>query len=125
MNRCPLSSVLRPWSFNDWMCVLHKWALLQTDEDLKQIPFWVQIRGIPLVFSCTVWLLTLARTSDTSLRLISVVTVLSWLTMFGFASYGTLILLCAFRDNFDLEERLVCLSFSMRNFEISVQSVEC
>ena len=50
MNQCPLSSVLRPWSFNDWMCVLHKWALLQTDEDLKQIPFWVQIRGIPLRF---------------------------------------------------------------------------
>lgn len=47
-----MDSILRrgPWSFNDWMCVLQKWSPNQTDEDLKQIPFWMQIRGIPLRF---------------------------------------------------------------------------
>jgi len=45
-------SVLRrgPWSFNNWMCVVQKWTPLHSDEDLKRIPFWVQIRGIPLNF---------------------------------------------------------------------------
>lgn len=47
-----MSSVLGrgPWSFNDWMCVIQKWNPQQNDEDLKRIPFWVQIRGIPLHF---------------------------------------------------------------------------
>lgn len=45
-------SVLRrgPWSFNDWMCVTQKWTPLHSDDDLKRIPFWVQVRGIPLNF---------------------------------------------------------------------------
>ncbi|KAG7563830.1 hypothetical protein ISN44_As10g005970 [Arabidopsis suecica] len=47
-----MASILRrgPWSFNDWMCVTEKWNPDQSDEDLKHIAFWVQIRGIPLHF---------------------------------------------------------------------------
>lgn len=47
-----MSSILRrgPWSFNDWMCVTQRWNPQQSDESLKQIPFWVQIIGIPLRF---------------------------------------------------------------------------
>lgn len=43
-------SVLRrgPWSFNDWICVTHKWNPLISDDELKHIPFWVQVSGIPL-----------------------------------------------------------------------------
>ncbi|XP_023638967.1 uncharacterized protein LOC17886101 [Capsella rubella] len=37
-----------PWSFNDWMCVTERWTPNQTNEDLKTIPFWIQIRGIPV-----------------------------------------------------------------------------
>lgn len=45
-------SVLRhgPWSFNDWMCLIQKWSYTIFDEDLKRIPMWVQICGIPLQF---------------------------------------------------------------------------
>lgn len=45
-----MTSILKrgPWSFNDWMCVLQKWTTIHTEADLKHIPFWVQIRGIPL-----------------------------------------------------------------------------
>jgi len=47
-----MASVLRrgPWSFNEWMCVVQKWNPNHTDQDLKQIPFWIQIRGISLHF---------------------------------------------------------------------------
>ena len=47
-----MSSVLRrgPWSFNEWMCVVQKWNTNHSDQDLMRIPFWVQIRGIPLHF---------------------------------------------------------------------------
>lgn len=38
------------WAFNDWMCVIQKWILLVTYEDLKKILFWVQIREIPIQF---------------------------------------------------------------------------
>lgn len=43
-------SVLRrgPWAFNDWICITQRWNPLLTDDDLKYIHFWVQIRGIPL-----------------------------------------------------------------------------
>ena len=45
-----MASILRrgPWSFNDWMCVTKRWNPNQTDDDLKEIPFLVQVRGIPL-----------------------------------------------------------------------------
>lgn len=37
-----------PWSFNEWMCVTQRWNPSLIDDDLKRIPFWIQIRGIPL-----------------------------------------------------------------------------
>ncbi|KAG7633129.1 Zinc knuckle CX2CX4HX4C [Arabidopsis suecica] len=45
-------SILRrgPWSFNDWMCVIQRWTKLHSDAEFKRIPFWIQIRGIPLRF---------------------------------------------------------------------------
>lgn len=45
-------SVLRrgPWSFNEWMCSIQRWHPNHTDDELKFIPFWVQVRGIPLQF---------------------------------------------------------------------------
>lgn len=47
-----LNLVLRrgPWSFNEWMVSVHRWYPNITDEELKIIPFWVQIRGIPLLY---------------------------------------------------------------------------
>ncbi|XP_024014631.1 uncharacterized protein LOC112088519 [Eutrema salsugineum] len=39
-----------PWSFNEWMLVLQKWSPNFPEEELKIIPFWIQIRGIPLQF---------------------------------------------------------------------------
>jgi len=47
-----MGSVLRRglWSFNEWMCVTQRWNPNHTDQDLKRIPFWIQIRGIPLHF---------------------------------------------------------------------------
>ncbi|KAL0846641.1 hypothetical protein Bca101_019887 [Brassica carinata] len=47
-----MSSILRrgPWSFNEWMCSLHKWNPEQSDEELNFIPFWIQVRGIPIQF---------------------------------------------------------------------------
>lgn len=47
-----MNSVLRrgPWSFNEWMCVTKRWNSSLIDADLKRIPFWIQIRGIPLHF---------------------------------------------------------------------------
>lgn len=36
-----------PWSFSDWMIVSKRWDATVTEEDLKMIPFWVQIKGIP------------------------------------------------------------------------------
>ena len=47
-----MASVLRrgPWSFNVWMCVVQKWNPNHSDQDLQRIPFWIQIRGIPLHF---------------------------------------------------------------------------
>lgn len=45
-----MTSILRrgPWSFNDWMCVIQKWNPLHSDVELKRIPIWIQIKGIPL-----------------------------------------------------------------------------
>lgn len=39
-----------PWSFNEWMIVLQQWSPNFPVESLKIIPFWIQIRGIPLQF---------------------------------------------------------------------------
>lgn len=45
-------SVIRrgPWTFNDWMCITQRWNPLLSEDDLNFIPFWVQIKGIPLHF---------------------------------------------------------------------------
>lgn len=45
-------SVLRrgPWSFNEWMCSIQRWHPNHTNDELKFIPFWVQVRGIPIQF---------------------------------------------------------------------------
>ena len=42
-------SVLRrgPWSFNEWMCVIQRWSPEHMEDDLQDIAFWVQVRGIP------------------------------------------------------------------------------
>ncbi|CAA7031428.1 unnamed protein product [Microthlaspi erraticum] len=39
-----------PWYFNEWMIVLQRWTPNFPPETLKIIPFWIQIRGIPLQF---------------------------------------------------------------------------
>ena len=39
-----------PWSFAEWMVTVSRWYPNIADEDLKIIPFLVQIRGIPLEF---------------------------------------------------------------------------
>lgn len=36
-----------PWSFADWMIVSKRWDATITEEDLKMVQFWVQIKGIP------------------------------------------------------------------------------
>lgn len=47
-----LQSVLNrgPWAFNDRMVVIKRWMPAMDDNDLMQIPFWVQIRGIPMEY---------------------------------------------------------------------------
>jgi len=47
-----MNLVLRrgPWSFNDWMLSVHRWYPNITENEMKIIPFWVQIRGIPLLY---------------------------------------------------------------------------
>lgn len=47
-----MNLVLRrgPWSFSEWMLVTRRWDATLTPNDLKIIPFWVQIRGIPSQF---------------------------------------------------------------------------
>ncbi|XP_009102269.1 uncharacterized protein LOC103828420 [Brassica rapa] len=47
-----LQSVLNrgPWAFNDRMVVIKRWMPEMDDNDLMQIPFWVQIRGIPMEY---------------------------------------------------------------------------
>ncbi|XP_020889278.1 uncharacterized protein At4g02000-like [Arabidopsis lyrata subsp. lyrata] len=47
-----MNLVLRrgPWSFNEWMVTVHRWYPNITEEDMKIIPFWVQIKGIPLLY---------------------------------------------------------------------------
>ncbi|KAG7567190.1 hypothetical protein ISN45_Aa04g000830 [Arabidopsis thaliana x Arabidopsis arenosa] len=39
-----------PWSFNDWMLSTHRWYPNITETEMKIIPFWVQIQGIPLLY---------------------------------------------------------------------------
>lgn len=47
-----LNLVLRrgPWAFNDWMISVHRWYPNITEEEMKIIPFWIQIRGIPILY---------------------------------------------------------------------------
>ncbi|XP_010446292.1 PREDICTED: uncharacterized protein At4g02000-like [Camelina sativa] len=39
-----------PWSFNDWMITTHRWYPNIGENDMKIIPFWVQIQGIPTLY---------------------------------------------------------------------------
>lgn len=39
-----------PWSFAEWMVTLHRWSPNLSDDASKVIPFWIQIRGIPLQY---------------------------------------------------------------------------
>ncbi|EOA33329.1 hypothetical protein CARUB_v10022172mg, partial [Capsella rubella] len=47
-----LQVVLRrgPWAFNDWMLSVHRWYPNISEETMKIIPFWIQVRGIPFQF---------------------------------------------------------------------------
>ncbi|XP_024013046.1 uncharacterized protein LOC112087247 [Eutrema salsugineum] len=47
-----MNMVLRrsPWSFADWMVTVHRWSPNIPEDASKVIPFWMQIRGIPLQF---------------------------------------------------------------------------
>ncbi|EOA23139.1 hypothetical protein CARUB_v100038640mg, partial [Capsella rubella] len=47
-----LETVIRrgPWAFNDRMLVLQRWNPFENPPIINFIPFWVQIRGIPLQF---------------------------------------------------------------------------
>lgn len=47
-----MNLVLRrgPVSFNDWMLSIHRWFPNITENEMKIIPFWVQIQGIPLLY---------------------------------------------------------------------------
>lgn len=47
-----MNLVLRrgPWAFNDWMLSVHRWYPNITEEEMKIIPFWIQIRGIPVLY---------------------------------------------------------------------------
>ncbi|KAG2305973.1 hypothetical protein Bca52824_025721 [Brassica carinata] len=47
-----LSSVLErgPWAVNERMLIMTRWNAGMDDRDLNHIPFWVQIRGIPLEY---------------------------------------------------------------------------
>ncbi|CAL9242341.1 unnamed protein product, partial [Arabidopsis halleri] len=48
----PMNLVLRrgPWAFNDWMLSVHRWYPNITEDEMKIIPFWIQIRGIPVLY---------------------------------------------------------------------------
>lgn len=39
-----------PWSFGEWMLVVQRWTPNITEEELKIIPFWIQIGGILLQY---------------------------------------------------------------------------
>ncbi|XP_020876164.1 uncharacterized protein LOC110227149 [Arabidopsis lyrata subsp. lyrata] len=47
-----MNLVLRrgPWAFNDWMLSVHRWYPNITEDEMKIIPFWIQIRGIPVLY---------------------------------------------------------------------------
>lgn len=47
-----LSSVLErgPWAVNERMLIMSRWNAGMDDRDLNHIPFWVQIKGIPLEY---------------------------------------------------------------------------
>ncbi|CAA7056509.1 unnamed protein product [Microthlaspi erraticum] len=47
-----MQSVLNrgPWSYGDRMLVLQQWRPEMDETDLNIIPFWVQVRGIPIQF---------------------------------------------------------------------------
>ncbi|EOA15813.1 hypothetical protein CARUB_v10007348mg, partial [Capsella rubella] len=47
-----MNLVLRrgPWAFNEWMLSVHRWYPNIGEEEMKIIPFWIQIKGIPIVY---------------------------------------------------------------------------
>ncbi|XP_020891624.1 uncharacterized protein LOC110231106 [Arabidopsis lyrata subsp. lyrata] len=47
-----LETVIRrgPWAFNDRMLILQRWTPLMNPPLINFIPFWIQIRGIPLQY---------------------------------------------------------------------------
>ncbi|XP_013694324.1 uncharacterized protein LOC106398287 [Brassica napus] len=51
-----------PWTFADRMLVLRRWTPLMDMEMLNYIPFWIQIRGIPLQFMNRDVIVHIART---------------------------------------------------------------
>ncbi|XP_013645882.2 uncharacterized protein LOC106350558 [Brassica napus] len=51
-----------PWAFADRMLVLQRWTPLMDMEMLNYIPFWIQIRGIPLQFMNRDVIVHIART---------------------------------------------------------------
>ncbi|RID40304.1 hypothetical protein BRARA_J00361 [Brassica rapa] len=58
-----METVIRrgPWAYADRMLVLQRWTPLMDMETLNFIPFWVQIRGIPLQFMNREVILYIAR----------------------------------------------------------------
>jgi len=36
--------------FDDWMLSIHRWDPNISDAEMKIIPFWVKIQGIPLLY---------------------------------------------------------------------------
>lgn len=39
-----------PWAYNERMLVIKRWTPEMTEESLDSIPFWIQIRGIPIQY---------------------------------------------------------------------------
>ncbi|XP_013629486.1 PREDICTED: uncharacterized protein LOC106335497 [Brassica oleracea var. oleracea] len=50
-----------PWAFADRMIVLQRWTPLMDMEMLNYIPFWIQIRGIPLQYMNRQVIVNIAR----------------------------------------------------------------
>lgn len=58
-----MDTVLRrgPWSYADRMLVLQRWTPLMDMAMLNFIPFWIQIRGIPLQYTNREVIVNIAR----------------------------------------------------------------
>ncbi|EOA25582.1 hypothetical protein CARUB_v10018929mg, partial [Capsella rubella] len=50
-----MNLVLRrgPSAFNEWMLTVHKWYPNISEDGMKIIPFWIQIKGIPIMYLST------------------------------------------------------------------------